>query len=49
VKRDTVVAILVVIVITAAMVGFVWWRSTRSLMSTDSPDGAQAMIVVSGA
>jgi multidrug resistance efflux pump len=49
VKRDTVVAILLVIVITAAMVAFVWWRSTRSLMSTDSPDGAQAMIVVSDA
>jgi multidrug resistance efflux pump len=47
VKRDRVVAILVVIVITAAMVASVWWRSTKSLMSTDSPDGAQAMIVVS--
>jgi multidrug resistance efflux pump len=49
VKRDTVVAILVVIVITAAMVAFVWWRSTKSLMSTDSPDRAQAMIGVSDA
>ncbi len=48
-KRDTVVAILVVVVITAAMVAFVWWRSTKSLMSTESPDRAQAMVVVSGA
>jgi multidrug resistance efflux pump len=49
VKRDTIVAILVVVVIAAAMVAFVWWRSTKSLMSTESPDRAQAMVVVSGA
>jgi len=48
-KRDTVVAILAVVVITVAIVAFVWWRSTRSLMSTEHPDGARAMLVVSDA
>jgi hypothetical protein len=38
-----------VIVITAAMVAFVWWRSTKSLKSPHSLDGAQPVIVVSDA
>jgi hypothetical protein len=49
VKRDTVVAILAVIAITARIVAFVWWRSMRTLMSTGSPDGARAMLVISDA
>jgi multidrug resistance efflux pump len=49
VKRDTVVAILAVIVITAAIVAFVWWRSTKTLMSTQHPDRERAMLVISDA
>jgi multidrug resistance efflux pump len=49
VKRDTLVAILVVIVITAAIAAFVWWRSTKTLMSTQHPDRARAMLVISAA
>jgi multidrug resistance efflux pump len=45
VKPDTVVAILAVIVITAAIVGFIWWRSTKTLMSTQHPDRARAMLI----
>lgn len=43
------VAILAVIVITAAIVAFIWWRSTKTLMSTESPDSVRAMLVVSDA
>jgi hypothetical protein len=45
-KRDTVVAILAVIVITDAIVAFVWWRSTKTLTSTQHPDRERAMLVI---
>jgi hypothetical protein len=48
-NRDKVVAIMAVAVITVAIVAFIWWRSTKTLMSTESPDGARAMFVVSDA
>jgi hypothetical protein len=48
-KRDTVVAILAVIVITDAIVAFVWWRSTKTLTSTQHPDRERAMLVISDA
>jgi hypothetical protein len=44
VNRDKLLTVLVLPVIIASIVAFVWWRSKKTLMDTEHPD-AMASIV----
>jgi uncharacterized membrane protein YidH (DUF202 family) len=49
VKRDRIATLLIALLIVAAVVAFVWWRSTKSLMSEGRyRDGVSAMVVAIG-